>query len=290
MGVERNTMSNPSASSADSRIDMASVVNLARYPLDNLDSDAGKAFTKRCRDEIERTGACLFPDFITEATLNSWLTTARQSESGAHQVEHNFSYGAAGEGTEFDPATLPADDPRGYRSHTAMKFIAKDRIVGDSSIKALHDWKPMAEFVQSVMGQPAHPSACPLSGLVFTIAYETEEQDWHFDANDYIVTLMLQRPSGGGHFEYIPGLRTPDGEDDYETINTVHNGTCPDVIRPPIRPGTLTLFKGRYNYHRASPVTGEQPRVMAIFAFEREPEKKLTDPDSSRIFFGRPPA
>lgn len=283
-------MSNHTAPTADGSVDMARVINLSRYPLDDLDSAAGTAFTDRCRAEIDMTGACLLPNFITEAALNAWRETALRSESGAHQVKHYFAYGDAGEGTDYDPSTLAPDDPRNYRSHTAMKFIAKDRIVGDSSIKSVHNWKPMADFVQRVMGQPALPSICPLSGLVFTIAYESEEQDWHFDANDYIVTLMLQQPSGGGHFEYIPGLRTPEGEDDYDTIRSVHNGTCPDVIRPPIRPGTLTLFKGRYNYHRASPVTGEQSRIMAIFSFEREPEKKRADPEFSRIFYGRAPA
>ena len=266
---------------------MASIINFAQYPLDDLNSDTGRALVERCRDEVRRTGACLLPDFITPEARDAWLSEAGRVEGKAHQVDHDFTYGAAGEKTAEPPASLPEDDPRNYLSHTAMKFVAKDLIGDGCSIKDLHRWEPMAAFIRQVMERPAYPSGCPLSGLVFTIAYDGEEQDWHFDNNDFIVTLMLQKPAEGGHFEYMPGLRTPEGEDDFETIKAVHKGTCPDVIRPPIRPGTLTLFKGRYNYHRASPVIGNHPRVMAIFAYEREPDSRQSDAASSMLFFGR---
>ena len=30
------------------------------------------------------------------------------------------------------------------------------------------------------------------------------EQGWHFDDNEFVVSLLLQRPAVGGEFEYAP--------------------------------------------------------------------------------------
>ena len=33
------------------------------------------------------------------------------------------------------------------------------------------------------------------------------EQGWHFDDNEFVVSLLLQKPAVGGEFEYVPMIR-----------------------------------------------------------------------------------
>lgn len=53
-----------------------------------------------------------------------------------------------------------------------------------------------------------------------------------------------------------------------------------------MEPGTLTLFKGRYNYHRASPVIGPTPRVLAVLSYDEAPDYR-GNPEIKKDFFGR---
>jgi hypothetical protein len=43
-------------------------------------------------------------------------------------------------------------------------------------------------------------------------------------------------------------------------------------------PGTLMIFAGRNSLHRVSPVEGEVPRLVALFAYDTRP-----DADSSEL-------
>lgn len=262
-------------------------VDLQRYPIDALDSPAGSDLVARCREIYERTGSVQLPNFITSAGIERSLLDAAASEPAAHQADHLFRYGTSyGQAGVVDLDALPAHDPRRYMSRTTIKFVAKDRIDDGSPVKRLYDWAPMIDFVHRVVDLPTYTSGCPMSGMVFTIAYDNEEQDWHFDNNDFIVTIMLQAANEGGHFEYVPNLRSLDGIDDFDTIQSVHEGRCGRVVRPEIAPGTLTLFRGRTHYHRASPVVGNHPRIMAILTYEREPNVKGR-PESTIVFYGR---
>ena len=91
-------------------------------------------------------------------------------------------------------------------------------------------------------------------------------QDWHFDGNDFIVTIMLEKSEQGGAFEYVTGLRSEGQPDDYDGVSAIFQGKRDNVISLPIEPGTLTLFKGKYNLHRASPV-GQGDRRMMGYSF-----------------------
>lgn len=48
---------------------------------------------------------------------------------------------------------------------------------------------------------------------------------WHFDTNNYTVTLAIQNAEVGGDFEYSPHLRTPTDEN-YEGVQAVLNGSA----------------------------------------------------------------
>jgi hypothetical protein len=59
---------------------------------------------------------------------------------------------------------------------------------------------------------------------------------WHFDTNNYTVTLAIQNAESGGEFEYSPGLRSATDEN-YAGVERVLDGD-PSLIR------TLVLEPG----------------------------------------------
>ena len=267
---------------------MRDVVDLDRYPLDRLTGPDGNAFLSDCRSQLAGTGACVLHRFLRPGALAAALSDAETALTRAHQVDHAFAYDYDYDNPDAVPLeSLPPDHPRHFSSLTRIRFIAKDLIPDSDPVKRLFHWPPMAAFVAAALGMPAaYPSACPLSGCVFTVAEAGELQDWHFDSNNFIVTLMLRDSPSGGSFEYVPGLRAPGRDDDFDGVSRALAGDRRSVIRLNSEPGTLTLFKGRYNFHRASPVEGDGRRVMAVLSYEDAPDLIGVD-THLKLFYGR---
>ena len=268
-------------------MNISQIINLDRYPLDRLDSSKGQALVKSCQNQLAQSGSCLLPGFFSNHALIKTRTDGLNKLGSAHQVDYEFAYDDIDDSTLSIPLeSLPTNHPRHYKSLTRIRFLARDLMDQGNPAQLLHGWSGMTAFLTQVMQQPAHQSACPLSSCILTIAEEGELQEWHFDGIDYIVTIMLEKPEQGGAFEYVPGLRSSNQKDDYEGISGVFQGNRDNVITLPIEPGTLTLFKGKYNLHRAAPVEKGSRRMMAILSYEQVPDKVGTE-NYLRLFYGR---
>jgi hypothetical protein len=66
---------------------------------------------------------------------------------------------------------------------------------------------------------------------------------WHFDTNNFTVTLAIQNAESGGAFEYAPNIRV-DGEN-FEEVARVLAGTSDKVRSLNMEPGDLQLFLRR---------------------------------------------
>ncbi|MEM7196315.1 MAG: hypothetical protein AAF402_15345 [Pseudomonadota bacterium] len=270
-----------------SLVEISEIVNLDRYPLHQLDTDAGESLVRDCQSRLDETGSCLLPAFLTANAVAAARHDAEESLGRAFQVNHEFAYDDVNDDTLATPLeSLPPDHPRHFKSLTRIRFLARDLIDVNNPAKQLHGWSGMTDFLSRVMQQPTYPSACPLSSCILTTAEEGELQEWHFDGIDYIVTIMLEKAASGGEFEYVRGLRKSGQADDFDGVSSVFKGERDRVISLPIEPGTLTLFKGKYNLHRAAPVGKDSRRIMAILSFEREPNKTGSE-NYLRLFYGR---
>ena len=81
---------------------------------------------------------------------------------------------------------------------------------------------------------------------------------------------MVQKPKGGGVFEYAPAIRNARSEN-YDAVAAVMAGEGNGVIALPLEPGELQIFKGRYSLHRVTEVAGRRPRYTAIFGYSEKP-------------------
>ena len=62
----------------------------------------------------------------------------------------------------------------------------------------------------------------------------------------------------------------------------------PSITSVPMTPGTLMVFEGRNSLHRVTTIWGDQPRLVALLAYDTKP-----DTDSSELLklvrYGRLP-
>ena len=109
---------------------------------------------------------------------------------------------------------------------------------------------------------------------------------WHFDNSSFATTLLIQRPEGGGVFEYVENVRDAvAGEMNYTAVNDIlNNSTSTKKFNVP--EGTLTLFRGQNALHRVTPTQGERTRMLAVFAYNSKQGVAIS-PETSMIFYGR---
>ena len=269
-------------------MNISEIINLAQYPLDNIDSFAYTALVNSCKQQLAEDGCCLLPGFIKSGALENAKQEAVTLAKNGYQMRHYFAYDDINDDTlNRNLDDLPENHPLRFKSLTKIRFIARDLIDLQNPIQKIHVWPNMCTFLQRVMDLPTvYTNDCPLSSCVFTVAEEGELQDWHFDGTEFIVTLMLEDSEEGGNFEFVRNLRKPGIEDDFENIAKVLNNQHPDINRPNIQPGALTLFKGKYSFHRASPVKGDGRRIMAVLSYETVPGKTGSD-EYLKLFYGR---
>ncbi|MER5473008.1 arpA protein [Streptomyces sp. NPDC002685] len=258
------------------------VVDTARYPLSELASPRGQAVVSRARRDLSTLGCTVLPDFVRPS-----LRDVLRQECSAiaprahHDVETVNVYNIA-----VDSA-LPEDHPGRKTFERGNAFVARDRIPVDSLISRLYSDTVFRHFIADCFELPElHELADPLSGLVLNVIAPGMEHPWHFDTNEFTVSMLTQQAQAGGVFEYCPNIRTAQDEN-FDDVRDVVDGRGERLTRRlPLQPGDLQLFKGRYSLHRVSPVRGEVARHSAIFAYSERPGV-IGSVERTRQLFGR---
>ncbi|TFH87872.1 hypothetical protein EQG41_02850 [Billgrantia azerbaijanica] len=260
---------------------LSGLIDLARYPLDDLDGDAGHELIARCRRQLDADGCAVLERFVPEAALARLeRETARLSPEAHYNRTETNPYNSAG-----DPER-PASHPVNRFGDRTNGFVAGDRIGPDTLIRQVYANRDFQRFVAAVVGMATiHPYADPLADLVVNVLREGCQHPWHYDTNEFIVTLMTRKPEGGGRFEYAPGIRGPEGEN-FAAVERVLDGDRSRLKSLDLRPGDLQVFFGRYSLHRVTPVEGGRERHTVIFAYAKEPGF-VGRPERARRIFGR---
>jgi len=244
----------------------ATLVDQARYPLEDLDAPDGRGLVARCRAQLAESGACELPGFLTPAAVTALAAEASALTPLAHRSRV--------EGTcylDFPDETYPAGHPRRVLGPNALGAVAYDLFPTDSGVRALYEWAGLRAFLAACLDQATlHPYADPLGALNLAVMEADDELAWHFDQTDFVVSLALVPAEQGGDFEYAPRLRAADDER-YADVASVLHGDATPVRRLPMTPGTLLLFEGRYSLHRVTPIVGPRARLVALLAYDTKP-------------------
>ena len=93
---------------------------------------------------------------------------------------------------------------------------------------------------------------------------------WHFDGNEFTVSILIQEAEEGGLFEFVPDLRKP-GDENLETVKSILKGRRDRVRSLKLKPGDMQLFKGRCSLHPLTKVHGKINRIIALPSYTNYP-------------------
>jgi hypothetical protein len=260
----------------------ADVVDLDTFPIDDLDSDRGRALVSNCREQLAESGVCNLPGFITPAAVATMVALASTlAEKAWHSDQSHTVYFE-----DVDP-DVAGDHPRAYTIRSAKRGIAYDYVPADAPLCRLYESADLTRFIGAVLGKPVlYRSADPLDALQITLFEPTDELGWHFDNSEFSVTVMYQQAEAGGDFLYVPALRS-EADENYAGVRRVLLGEDLDSVKTlPSAPGTLAVFQGRNAVHRVSPVEGGIARVNSVLTYGERPDMRLSDL-TSLLFYGR---
>lgn len=231
------------------KFDPCDLIDLERYPID-ADGPARDAVIAKVCADLEQDGCAVLRGFLTSRGVAA--TTAEAdgvSDKGHRSFNRTNPYFTA------DDPSLPADDPRRAFFQRSNNFIAADNFLADGPLRRIFDFIPFDPFIRDCLqSENFYRYADPLADVIVNMAEEGEGFPWHFDTNNFTVTLAIQNAEKGGEFEYAPNIRAES--ENFGEVRKVLDGTSARVVSLHLQPGDLQLFKGRYSLHRVAPLQG----------------------------------
>jgi hypothetical protein len=245
-------------------LSLSTFVDLERYPLG--DDAAFAPVAERCKAQLKESSFASLPGFLRPGVAEAMTREVLDAIPRAYRREQSFS--------AYDESTLeqyPSDHIR-RRKHESRQFIvATDVLSKAGRLRTLYRSDVLTQRIAQMLDEPAlFQLADPIMGCTSTVMYEGDTHGWHFDLNDFVVSILLQAPEAGGTFDFAPNIRN-DGDENYAGVTAAIEGDSQSVRSIKVEAGTLLLFCGRRALHRVPPVRGRLPRVIALFSYDRKP-------------------
>jgi hypothetical protein len=249
------------------------IVDLRRYPIDDLGSAGARQVVARARTSLAEKGVAILAGFVTADALAAMSAEADRLEPRAY-LENVWGTPYLG----LPDERFPDGHPRRTTVHSLTSVIAYDLIEADSALRTLYEWDGLLAFVSEVLDRrPLFRMGDPLGALNMTVMREGHVQGWHYDNADFVVSLAVQASERGGLFECARAIRSEDDER-YDEVARVLAGTAGGRVEVyPMVPGTLMIFAGRRSLHRVSPVAGPVPRKVGLLAYDVAPGVDTSD-------------
>ena len=259
-----------------------SLIDLDRYPIADRDGPAARRLVATCRKQLKETSACVLPGFLRPEAIDALVAEAAALAPLAYfKTAELYTYSEPPH-----DAALPEDHPRRHKVTSLVGFVGYDAVPQEAGLRRLYEWDALTDFVRVLLGKERlYRYGDPIASLTISVMNEGDHQGWHFDLNDFIGSVLLQEPEGGGEFEYVSMIRTPE-EENYADVRRVLAGNHRDVIRLHLEAGTFVLFQGRHSIHRVIEVIGRRPRLIALLAYDTLPDQMESD-YSLRAAYGR---
>ncbi len=259
--------------------DANDLINLEQYPIHEMGKARDEVISKVRRD-LARDGCAVIRNFLTPLAIRALTREADAvSDKGHRSFNRTNAYF-----TKDDPS-LAVTDPRRQFFERSNTFIAADNFAKSGPLRQIHDAPGFDRFIQDCLQEERFfRYADPLADVIVNMAEEGNGFPWHFDTNNFTVTLAIQNAEDGGAFEYAPGIRKDD--ENFEEVARVLDGRSDKVTVLELRPGDLQLFRGRYSLHRVAPLKGPTKRYVAIFSYVEEPDM-VGAPERAKQLYGR---
>lgn len=184
-----------------------------------------------------------------------------------------------------DVPSFAADHPCRQFFDRSNAFVTAGHLKTTGALRQIHDFPAFDPFIKACLHwHDVYRYADPLADLIVNLAYAGDGFPWHFDTNNFTITLAIQSADEGGLFEYAPNI-WQDGEN-FEAVKAVLDGVSDRVKSLALEPGDLQLFKGRYSLHQVSPLKEPTPRYVAILSYVEQKDMVET-PERVKQLYGR---
>lgn len=263
-------------------VDLEKLVNIEAYPINRQGSAEYDAMIATIRAALAQDGCAVLKGFVRQEILPDLVAESDYATPNAHNSRNRTNVYFS-----QDDETLDPSHPKRRFFDRSNAFIPADNFGKGSRLRAIYDWLPFFNFIRQALGEPEDQFfryADPLADVIVNMAAEGNGFPWHFDTNNFTVTLAIQNAESGGDFEYAPNIRA--GDENFDAVREVLDGATNLVTKLRLEPGDLQIFKGRYSLHRVAPLKGATPRYVAIFSYVEEPDM-VGSPERTRQLYGK---
>lgn len=262
---------------------LRNLVDLDRYPIDRTGTPALDRLIGEVRGALDEDGCAVLPGFVHAAGLARLVAEADGVAGQAHR-----SFGHTNAYFSQDDPSLPSGHPVRRFFDRSNAFVPADNFPPEGPLRRIYEHPGFMPFIRAALNEPEDRFFRyddPLADVIVNLVEEGPGFPWHFDTNDFTVTLAIQNAETGGTFEYAPNLRSADDEN-FGAVARILDGAEDGVRRLELQPGDLQIFRGRHSLHRVAPVRGTRRRYVGIFSFV-ETEGMCGSVERTRQLYGR---
>lgn len=241
---------------------LAEVVDTGRHHLTE-DVATWRALGHELSGQLARDGIAKLPGFLRPSAVDAIADEFDRLRSWVPMVHDRRSvYAGSTAGPEHGHPALNVE------SEWVAGHITRDMIPPQSPAHRLYVSPMFKQLVAAcVAAEQLFEYADPLAGLVATVLAPGGCYGWHYDTNEYVVTVSICDAEQGGDFEYCRDLRRP-GDENLDGLAAVLSGADrASVSSASTSPGDLQVFRGRYSLHRVTPVAGARHRVVLVLSY-----------------------
>lgn len=249
-------------------IELDELIDLDRYPIDQPETDGYASIVEHARAGLRAEGCAVIKDLVRPdalATLGKEIWDRKHATHYSTQVINPYFH--------FHHTTeWPERHPMNTFRERSSGFIPGDSWEASTAMRVMFEHRALTQFLADCLEvEELHPYADPLAGLTANILDPGQQFTWHFDTNEFAVTVLVEEADQGGLFEYVPAIRS-DGDEGFDHIQHILEDGRDGVRTLDLRPGDMQIFRGRYSLHSVSRVAeGSKSRHAAIFAYTEKP-------------------
>lgn len=266
---------------ASAEIRLEDFIDLERFPIHDLNSKRRGELVARCREDMDAVGCSHVPKFIREDAVRAMREEAHRLLPMATTADGQMNPYFTKEDT-----SLPAGHPKRAFATRSSAYINSDLLEGDSVLRKIYDSDVVVHFISECIGiAPIYRWADPLGRNPYSVMEDGDYFPWHFDGNDFTVSILVQEADAGGDFEYSPNIRSARDEN-FDGVREVLQGAREGVKVLSLRIGDLQLFRGRHSLHRVTRTQGKNPRIIALPTYVQNPYL-VNRPHHAKVLYGR---
>ncbi len=264
-------------------MDLERLIDLDTYPIGAPDSVAYAVAVASAREGLRAVGCAVVQDLLRPEgvrRLNDEVIARKHTTHFSTQMINPYFH-------VWPNPEYPQRHPVNTFTERSSGFIPGDAWEPGCAMDVVFRSPELTRFLADCLEIEAlHCYADPLAGLTANILDPGQQFSWHFDTNDFAVTVLVDEASEGGLFEYVPMIRNAVDEN-FEALQRVLEGGREGVHTLDLHAGDMQIFRGRHSIHRVTRVPASStPRHAAIFAYTAQPGV-IGRLERTRQLFGR---